>query len=488
MKRTLLYLFVWVHLGGAFLPLKGQDFFKAQTNPQSSFGQKMARFPNGDFVIADATTDALLGKGDGEITLIRMDPCGTVEWSYAYTRPDEYMDLKDVLVNDQEEIFVFGSAYEALAERMYILKTDGQGEAMRFRLFHPNTVDNITYAMTIDESRLLAFGIILDWDTQTQGFTAVFDHNLIFQSGKLFSPIAKAGRAIFSQDDGIFIGSGNYLYDLDENGAINWSATLEQSNTTAPVAGPIEVPGGYLFEVIKNGFAAIFLLSDQQQIVWQSEKFESKGGPADIQLMADGTIRVAYNCNGNNGLSAPCFLDMNLDGTITAQYQLVSDYIFQSASTYFSLGPEDIMTILGNGDPRFNENLEVGDYLIQYPLNDLLGDCFHWEAFSNTQPNDFQVIVNPTNGATSDINFELVYSGEIKQTAINSPFADQCDPLAGLGLIQLDTTLECDGFWEVQLPSPDFLWEDNFPEPNRTLSESGIYRAKKPRMRQTNCF
>ncbi|MEL6944610.1 MAG: hypothetical protein AAFO82_18275, partial [Bacteroidota bacterium] len=192
-------LYVFIILASSIFPSKlwAQSYFKKLQDSDQFFEQHIANLPNGDLLIADSFLEAQRTGEDGKIFLTRVDQCGIIQWSYEYEWED-YMEVKDLQINNTGDAFVYGSAYRGLDERIFLLKVNQEGEVQRFHLFQPETVDHFTYNIDLKNGILMTYGLLLDFGTKKQGFIAVFDEELNFKWSKKFAPFDSNGNAVIT--------------------------------------------------------------------------------------------------------------------------------------------------------------------------------------------------------------------------------------------------------------------------------------------------
>ncbi|MEZ5040472.1 MAG: gliding motility-associated C-terminal domain-containing protein [Saprospiraceae bacterium] len=454
-----------------------QDYLKTLEEPDKYLHQKIVRFPNGDILIGDSSTEALNSGGNGKILLTRMDNCGQVEWSYSYETIGLYIEFRDFKINAQSEIIVYGSAYKGFDERIFLLKVLPNGSIRRFLLFNTGTVDHFTYNLDLKNGQVLAYGLLLDWNVQKQGFVALFDEDLNYQWGKRFTPFDTGGEAIILEDGGFLGRSGSYLYKLDKHGALDWASINTSITSSTPIAGPIAVEGGYVFESSQEEESFFFKLDKSGHLIWTSSKFPSTQAAAAIKMQPDGNLLAVYSSPGTNE-NYLCYLLLAPTGEILRQRQLQTDLSFRTGDTDHTLSDDGILTIAGNAAGATNAN-QVGDFLLQFSLDGEGNDCFYWEDIQATLPNHANLTFIPLDTIIRDLNMSLFQEEiQLEKATIKTPlFQNQCDQAPHGNQVQVDTLLKCGENWLVSLPSSDFIWLDNALSTPRLLDQEGAYRA-----------
>ncbi|MEM9917553.1 MAG: gliding motility-associated C-terminal domain-containing protein [Bacteroidota bacterium] len=456
--------------------ISAQEYFRLLDQPENSFRRKVARFPNGDVLIGNSSEEALFSMANGKILMTRMDPCGVVRWSQSYEREGEYLKFADFDINSRGEIFIYGSAFSGLSELIFLLKLNSLGEVLAFRHYDPQTIDHFTYSCDMRGDQLMVYGLILGFGTQKQGFLAIFNSDLRFQWAKTFSPFESEGEAIFTNDGGFLCSSGPFLYKLDGNGALQWASTLSSTLGSFPAAGPLEVPGGYIFEFNRRDSSFFYKLNGNGNLDWTSDLFPASKYGASMTLEPDGRLFATYNCPGQDE-NQLCQLMVSPSGVISEQKQLDIDLTIYNGPLYHSIDDNQFVTLVANGDPLYINRVDVSDFIMQFAQEEASSDCFTWEPFSSLTNNRDQLLFQPLDTTVLDYNFVLQNLGKVIEFETELPYQEHCERASGQLLTQLDTFLNCEFDWMVELPSEDFQWEDEYPDRRRILEDPGLYKA-----------
>lgn len=466
----MLCVLVWIQ------PAASQQYFKVQEATGRYVHQKIARFPGGDLLIGDSSLDAQFTGRNGKLYLTRMDHCGQVVWSNSYERTEEYLELRDCLINAREEIFLYGSAYVGADELIFLIKLNGKGEVLRFLFLEPETVDHFTFSLDMQDGRLMAYGLLKGWTTPREGFIAVFDERLNFQWGKKFRPFASYGKGILTSDGGFLGYSGTYLLKFDRDGALQWAKRLETEAVWRHAAGPLEVPGGYIFVLHKNEQSFLYMIDRNGSLLWQSHQFPATDAVPDIDLLPDGRLLLSY-VGPDSGGHRLCRMFLSQRGDIYQQSQLQFDRYFQSGAVYQSIGTDNTFTIAGNFDVFKDRPEDVSTFLMQDTLANIPGNCFSWETIPTNRPNAVTLNFSDVTLEISPTVLKGLEVGDLRVDPFEPTLRETCAPGPKGSLVQQDTVLECGEEWTVTLPSPDLLWEDGHPESRRILTLPGVYRA-----------
>ena len=111
--------------------------------------------------------------------------------------------------------------------------------------------------------------------------------------GKRFTPFDTGGEAIFTENGGFLCRSDKYTYMLTPIGDLQW-ATEGTSDSPTPTTGPIEVPGGYVFQVIRENRSFFYKLAPDGSLLWKSPAFASTKYAASIRQERNGNLLAVY--------------------------------------------------------------------------------------------------------------------------------------------------------------------------------------------------
>ncbi len=456
-------------------PAGSQGYFKLLEKPAKTYHKKIGRFRNGDVLIGDSTLEGQNSTENRGVFMTRIDPCGNTVWARSYGWKENYMEFKDFQISDNDEVFIYGSAYEGFNELIFLLKLDDKGLAKRFRLFRSGTVDHFTYSIDLKNNRLMAYGLLLDWDSQKQGFAALFDtESLDFQWGVLFAPFESVGDAKITGDGGFICRSGPYLVKLDGQGALEWAVVPQSGLNFYPVAGPFEVAGGYILEYAHDQVAFFYKIGNNGNLVWKSPKFPATRHAAMVTPLPDGRLWAVYSRPGQ-GKNQPCRMLLSPEGEILSQEK--PDFVldFNTGLIDQSISSGGTVNLVGNADEFAPEPGKPGGFLLQFSLDAPGGDCFGWESFEDWMVNDISTAFESYQPAFFDVSMVRV-DGEILEGSLDYLYRESCD-LYAIDTIRTDTLLLCGEHWPVPLPGPGFRWKDGVRDNPRLLDAPGVYLA-----------
>lgn len=450
-----------------------QGYFKWLEQPVKSYHKKIDRFRNGDVLIGDSSAEGINSDQNRGVFLSRIDPCGNIVWTRSYRWKQNYMEFKDLKISESDDIFVFGSAYEMFEEYIFLLKLSNAGEIRKFRLFQGGTIDHFSYNIDLKGDRLLAYGLLLDWNSQKQGFVAVFDHALNYLWGARYAPFESVGHAIYTQDEGLLCLSGPYLVKFDAQGQLSWSVNQSTGSGAYPFAGPLEVQGGYIMGFYQDGFCFFYKINTQGQLLWKSDKFPSSNTGADLQALESGQILASYNRPGA-GENYLCQILLSPEGQILQQKELILDEKLYTATSYQSIDENNVVSIVGNPDQANSLVMESG-FLVQFPLDSLNGKCFQWGLFNDCIANDIPLVLHAQALDFFDFDIET-FEGSALPAEPDYLYREICD-ISIPHYVYADSLMGCGQRWTISLPGANFRWKDGTPSGSRSINLPGIYEA-----------
>ena len=452
----------------------GQNYVKSIGPASASHRLKVQHFTNGDIVMGDSDLSGL-SNGTGRIKLSRLDQCGRSLWTQSYFREDTYLELVDIEVNTKNEIFLFGSAFQGFAELLFLMKVGSDGNLLDFQIYQTETVDRFTYSIDLQGSRIMVYGLLLDFSTLKEGFVAIFNDNLQFQWARKFSPFESNGEAIFTSDGGIMGWSNGYHFRLSSEGEMTWAGKLlDDDRNPIPRAGPVEVTGGYLFEAHKNGVSLIYQVNDRGDINWTSPRFSSS---ACIPVFAAENDRIVlwYTQDGNTSHELSRIVISN-SGEILEQS--IVDLGLRFEAEELSVSHEEGRTAIVSNSVTVKKNsTDVDDLLMQWEPT-ISSTCFTLQDYNDTQigtslsmvPIDtpsFSTTMTAIQVSQTNIETNTLFEGE-----------DLCEGQPPQEIITIDTFLACAEGWQVMLPRVDLTWDDTMIQGNqRILNKPGTYTA-----------
>ena len=471
------HAFRWIFVSLILLLLAdripGQNYVKSIGPASASHKLKVQHLTNGDIVIGDSDLSGL-SNGTGRIKLSRLDHCGRTLWTQSYFREDTYLELVDIEVNTKNEIFLFGSAFQGFAELLFLMKVGSDGNLLDFQIYQTETVDRFTYSIDLQDSRIMVYGLLLDFSTLKEGFVAIFNENLQFQWARKFSPFESNGEAIFTSDGGVMGWSNGYHFRLSSEGEMIWAGKLlDDDGNPIPRAGPVEVNGGYLFEAHKNGASVIYQVNDQGDINWTSPRFSSSPCTPVFEE-ENGQIVLWYTQDGSTSHELSRIVISNSGEFLK---QSIVDLGLRFEAEELSVSHKEGRTALVSNSVTVNKkNIEVDDFLVQW-VPDIVSTCFTLQGYNDAQMgNSLSMVLIDTPSFTTTMT-----AIQISQTSIetNTLFegGDLCQGQPPQETISIDTTIACEDVWQVMLPRVDLTWDDTTIQGKRILSEPGTYTA-----------
>lgn len=454
-----------------------QSYIKQLIRPELSVRQKITRFSNGDLLIGDSAPQESGTNGTAPLYLTRMDGCGNIVWSRAFERKGIQLAFRDLAIDDRERIFVVGSAIDGLRESLFLLEVDGKGENRRFENFDSDVPSISSFSMSLRGDRILIFGRLLEIGSPITGYLALFDTRLNFQWGRKIRPFVFEGAAIIGSENDLIARSRAFHYRFDRSGELLWAREFERALEPEPIAGPVEVAGGYLFKAFSSGEAFFYKLNPQGEIIWTSPLFPSTPFPAVVQELPGGNLIAHYSAPGAIG-NRLCRLTLSPAGQVLKQMQLDSDRSFNVGSIHHSFADDQTVNVIGNEDALIPAAVDLTNYLLQFPAQGNAPDCINWSQIKASAANNYRLTLPSVTGQIAGLQLQSVVPGSLFSYAIESPYGEVCSAVPEPVIIRTDTLLPCRENWTVALPSVAFNWDDRYPELQRTLETSGLFRAR----------
>lgn len=473
---TIRWLLVPIGLGMA-IGAGTQTYIKRLNRPEQSHHRKILLFGNGDLLIGDSFPEGAAEDGTTALFLTRMDACGLVLWSYAFEKEGLRLIFRDFVISEEEEVYVLGSAIDGLRESAFLLEVSGEGERQGFRIFDGQTPGISPFSIDLRDDKLLTFGRLLEIGAETTGFLAGFDRNLNYVWGKKITPFTFEGKAIFAASGQVVARSKGFHYLFTAEGELMGGKEFPRNLQPEPIAGPVAVSGGYVYEAFGPDQAFFYKLDPAGQLVWQSPQFSSTLFPAAISEISGGNLLVHYNAPLEDG-NQPAQLVLSPGGTIEQHRLLNSANTFNVGSVDHAFAGSGRLNLIGNHDALTTEAADITDYLLQFSLTDLSSDCFEWWATGSSVPNDYLLTFSDRAVTTAALFMNTSAPGGLTRFESEAPFYEECGAIVEPEIIPVDTLLDCRENWAVRLPATTFTWEDGYPEPDRLLDQPGIYRAK----------
>ncbi len=453
-----------------------QSYFLSLPDHPETFNRKLLPLSNGDILIGDSSDEGATQPVNGKIYLIRLDHCGDVIWSYSYERTTEYLEFRDLAVDGENNVYVYGSAYRGGQEMLFLMKVNPSGELSKFKLIETGTVDHFSYSLDLRDGVLMLYGLLLHFDTQKLGFISVFDQNLNFQWARRFSPFESEGDAIIDKNGNFICRSGPFHYGLDQDGNTKWLIELDVSGGVHSIGGPLEIDGGYLFQGVKGDHTFFYKLNPSANLEWVSTSRKFSGRSSTMGLQSDGNGFAVFKTPMGNANS---FSYVHIDKKTG---ELSDHLIFNSSRSIdtdeiSSFMDEEYLYVLGNKVLSEKYPIDIPYFLLKMTLNDK-EECFGWDRSSESQLEPFLIRFHAIDTTSQDS--PMIPTEVTSQTLVftyDFPIGDVCMTREIPEIKLLDTVLACSESWKVTLPD-GFFWEDGFPELDRDLNSVGLFRAR----------
>lgn len=454
-----------------------QAYFLSLPDVEETFNRKIVRFHNDDLLVGDSSDEGLYTNVNGKVFLTRIDNCGNVVWSFSYERTEEYLELKDVVIDKEEQIYAYGSAYQGGREMLFVLKAKADGHLVRFRLLNTGTIDHFSYDMDIYNDQLLLYGLLLDFNTQKQGFVTVVNDALQVKWSRRFAPFESEGQAIFNTQGEIICRSGPYHYAFSNNGEKLWSKQLFGDNGVTPFAGPIEIRGGYLYQGFVDGKTFFYKLNSTGELQWLSKGFAAKKVPSEIKKVTEEETHITFVCAEKGKYFLKNIVLYDQDGSVIAEEILKGDFSINVDQISKSIDKAGNVTILGHKALVDEYAVDEPYFLLQYPMSAIENSCFAWIGTQTTEDLQLGLSMLPFDSTFFSTEMDEIPETSGTQVLIYEfDVEDRCgfklDPIVD----RLDSLVACETEWTIALPD-EFIWLDGHQAKSRHLDSIGVYVA-----------
>ena len=461
----------------AFTPitLHTQSYTK-HIHPQNLHNLHLSTFSNNDILIANSSSQLFnQGQEEGLIHLQRIEPCGNIIWAFQYQYSEGFLELNDAVLDGQDNIYAYGTIFSGSEEQLFIFKSDASGLDTKIKVFDTTTIDHFSYSIDSNQDGLLIAGLLLDVAANRVGFVGRVNFDLDITSLTTFSPIAKTGKAILTQDNQIVMSSGSYIYQFDETNALLWAK--EFPSTTEIIAGPFDNAEITLLAITANGRGAILSFNRAgermgkttiDQSVIQNGCFSGKS--------QDETLFNYSMLDQNRTIVNTMTIDKKAEIIKHQSLPFIDNHFTESFETAYI---NDRLIIAGNAQ---NQNEDLGDYLLQVPLSESESECHTFSTFEGSSIASDSIDLNELVVEVEDFTFATLQSIRLTAEPFSQTSTDICND-SNIPTPTIETnTIDCGESWVVGLPTDEYAWIDGFESIQRTITARGIYTA-----RTTNC-
>ncbi|MBK8504920.1 MAG: gliding motility-associated C-terminal domain-containing protein [Saprospiraceae bacterium] len=265
---------------------------------------------------------------------------------------------------------------------------------------------------------------------------------------------------------------------IDQTGNLVWSAELDLKASALPIAGPVEIQGGYAFESYRDGYLFFYKLDYDGNLLWKSDKIPSVKFRGDMAIRQDGVLMASYKqTSGNENVLA--IVEINsATGQIISHTYLNIEQSIDFEHLYQDLDLRGNLRMIGNKVLLEKYPIDIPYFFIQFPADYSLGTCFGWEALDIKISNDIPLLFSSIDTVLLDTRMTALASDGATQVApYEFPIKDVCNEKRDPEVTLKDTSLSCETDWLVRLPSDQFNWEDGVATRDRVLNVAGTYRA-----------
>lgn len=459
------------------IEINAQSYIKSLSSPTNNQSQKISNFKNGDILIGGSAFENEDQTDLAALTLTRMDACGNIVWSKAFSVTGMDLIFRDFLITESDQIFIVGITLVGLREAVFLMEVSSTGFEQRFNTFESPAAGTTTFSIDLQDDKILISGRILFINQATTGFLAVFDTQLNLLWAKRINPFTFEGASIFTQNGDLLIRSESLLFNFDAEGNLQWATRFNQALDPVPIAGPMEIQDGFLFQAAYKEETFFYKMNGLGELIWQSPLFNSTPFPAAVKEDANGQLMVHYGILETQGNSLGKLV-LAANGELQEQQKLLPDNTFNVGTIFHSFGRDGLVNVVGNPDGLQSGPVDLNNFLVQYDSNTEDANCFDWVAFEETFSNDYVLSFSAVEADIDLLDWKKLSSGGIIEHTIDNPYQEVCGDGKTPMVIPMDTLLQnCKDNWVVQLPSEDFQWIDGFPESERVLETPGSYLA-----------
>ena len=270
--------------------------------------------------------------------------------------------------------------------------------------------------------------------------------------------------------------SDAFLIHLNEDGQLRWATELNIEDVGVPISGPLEVPGGFLFQGYRAGLIFFYKIKFDGSLDWRTDQIPSTDHGADMILMDNNDIYVSFSTpiDGENKL-AHCQLSPN--GEILNQRFLEIDQKMDVAMSSAMVNDRKV-SLVANRSLHDGYNGGLGDFVIQYSLDTLSTSCFSWQNFDGNRAHVQDMVFIRYDTTILDSRMVLENNTRAYALPVETEYWSRCDSTVVTNDQTVDTMLACDIDWEITLPDGGFYWIDLDSESPRSITRSGTYYAK----------
>jgi len=454
-----------------------QAYFKSYDSSEFT-DQKVAEFGNGDLLVGNSSITPLqTGNENGILKLIRIDFCGNHIWTKEFHYNQSYLLLKDIAVNQDDDVFLFGSSYKGLIESLFLMKIEnGSPDVAEFRILNPGSVDHFSYSMDISFNEILIYGLLLDFNSSKEGFIGILDHNLNIKRTRKFVPFESTGNAIITIDGGVIARSGPYLYKFNQENQVDWAFTSKNQQDLQNISGPFKSDNGWIFESHNNGISFLFKVDTDGNLIWTTDQFEKLNIGGDLNQKSNDDNLFVYNkLDGTR--TQLSFLVFNEQGQTTEEF-FINHAFSMNTGTTRQREQNEYLNIIGSKNEFTTGVIDIENFILQFNVNDKVGECYSIDNMINASPNVIPINLEPLTITAFDFDLELIERLSLQSTPIVDRASDVC--ISKNDVVQIIETnmISCGETWSVNLPDQSYQWDDGHVNVSRNLINPGVYTAR----------
>jgi len=468
-----LFLCSWLVSG------KCQDYFHVYDDQISLSEIKIQRFANQDILLATSSLASLRNGGkDARLFCQRLDYCGNLLWSYAYRVPEDHVLLADAGILSSGDIVLYGSIYKGLRESIFLMRVNGAtGVNEEMRIFNPGTVDHFTYSLDVQEDAVMVYGLLLDFNTRKTGFVAQFSSKLSFQWAKKFTPFESSGRAVITPAKNIAGFSGNFVFQLGRDGTPDWYYELSGNMPIKIIGGPLLVPDGSIYELREDTINRLLKIKHDGRIDWLSKPYRGSAFPSALENGDAGKLLVTSLAT-SIGESSCIRYTFTSAGKEEQAAMLLLPRKLTAAHIQQNVGKGARSTLSGTSAAFSAPSPgEIQTFVLQFPLDESPAECLAEKKLTSLPERFFTPTLKPIQHTSTAFSLALENTFRPDTVTWKRSYTTDCAAAKVEVPRKRDTLLGCRDKWQVSLPGSDYVWADNYPNPERTLEIPGIYKA-----------
>jgi len=207
-----------------------------------------------------------------------------------------------------------------------------------------------------------------------------------------------------------------------------------------------------------------------------SDLIEATNVGGDLSEMDNGNFLFVYNRENNTGTEI-CFMEIDPSGTTVEQKRLDHSYVMNTGAILQRLKGIDI-NVVGSRDLFSSGGADIENFIFQFALDEIEGDCYRFVDFDNTMTNDLNFNLSILSIEPEEFDLELLEQAKLSYANVDYQLDDLCLQTNDLVPFIEQKLLPCAEAWNVSLPNNSYSWDDGHPSIERELMAEGNYSAR----------